>query len=236
MGERLLMRRRWLPVVIVAAGLMIAGIAAQGSGLQWGEREVSWESPTDQAEQLAPELEESPSLEEVPTAEEERPSPIPGWVSWLILGILVGIPLALVLYYLARRLLQWVVEPPDAIRPAEGAQYLRRDIALVEQAVEAGLAEIDLGTDPRSAIIACWVHFERASEAVGIPRESSDVPSDLTRRLLETHRLEGGSLERLSTAYLRARYSAHAVGEADRDSARAALVDLQEQLGLREVR
>lgn len=230
------MRRRWLPVVVVAAGLMIAGIAAQGSGLQWGEREVSWESPTDSVEELAPEIEERPSLEEITPADEESPSPIPSWVSWLILGILVGIPLTLLLYFLARRLLQWVVEPPASDRPVEEAQYLRRDIALVEQAVEAGLAEIDLGTDPRSAIIACWVHFEHASEAVGIPRETSDVPSDLTRRLLETHRLEGGSLERLSTAYLRARYSPHAVGEADRDSARDALIDLQRQLGVREVR
>ncbi|GAB3992694.1 hypothetical protein GCM10029992_02480 [Glycomyces albus] len=176
MGERLLMRRRWLPVVLVAAGLMIAGIAAQGSGLQWGEREVTWQSPTDSAEQLAPEMEESPSLPEAPTAEEEPPSPIPSWVSWLILGILVGVPLALLLYYLARRLLQWVVEPPASYRPAEEAQYLRRDIALVEQAVEAGLTEIDLGADPRSAIIACWVHFEHASEAVGIPVKPRTCP------------------------------------------------------------
>jgi hypothetical protein len=102
--------------------------------------------------------------------------------------------------------------------------------------VEAALAEMDLGTDPRAAIMACWAHFERASEAVGIERETSDTPADLVRKLLERHALDGDSLYRLSEAYLRARYSPHQVGEADRDRARDALIALQAQLGVREGR
>jgi hypothetical protein len=126
--------------------------------------------------------------------------------------------------------------PPSSGIPDPEPEYLHRDFTLVEDAVNAALAEMDLGTDPRAAIMACWAHFERASEAVGIEREASDTPADLVRKLLERHQLDGNALRQLSEAYLRARYSPHQVGEADRDRARDALIALQAQLGVREGR
>ena len=233
---RRLKRRSWTPVALVAIGLVIAGIAAQGSGLQWGEREVAWQEPAGSTELFQPQPEESTEVEDLVPVDERSSASLPDWISWLVLGLLVGVPLALLAYFMVRRVLEWLIDARGVYRPAEETRLLRRDISLVEQAVEAGLAEIDLGDDPRSAIIACWVHFESVSEAVGIPREASDVPSDLTRKLLEAHQLERDTLERLSAAYLRARYSPREVGESDRDSARRALVDLQRQLGVKEGR
>lgn len=230
-------RRRWLPVVVIAAALLVVGIAAQGAGVSWQEAELP--GSTGGGETLGPlappsEMEE-PS--ELPTGEPQEGFTLPAWVTWLILGTLVGIPLALILYFLARRLIAWLVDAPESNGdPEPEPQYLHRDFSLVEDAVAAALAEMDLGDDPRSAIMACWVHFERASEAVGIERDGSDTPADLVRRLLERHRLDGDALARLSAAYLRARYSPHDVVEADRDQARDALVALQAQLGVRGAR
>jgi hypothetical protein len=229
-------RHRWLPVAVVVAALLVVGIAAQGSGVSWQEAELPGSTG---GGELPRQLPSQPSLEEPtsPLGEPGEGFTLPSWVTWLILGVLVGIPLCLVLLLLARRLLDWLVHAPASDgAPEPETQYLHRDFAVVEEAVAAALAEMDLGDDPRSAIMACWVHFERASEAVGIERDASDTPADLVRRLLERHRLDGAALTRLSESYLRARYSPHDVVEADRDQARSALVALRAQLGVREVR
>ncbi|MCD0446750.1 DUF4129 domain-containing protein [Glycomyces sp. A-F 0318] len=230
-------RRRWLPVVVVAAALLVVGIAAQGSGVSWQEAELPGATGGGELPQQIPSESPMEQPSDLPTGEPEDGFTMPSWVTWLVLGLLIGTPLCLILLLLARRLMDWLVHAPssDGV-PEPEPQYLHRDFALVEDAVAAALAEMDLGDDPRSAIMACWVHFERASEAVGIERESSDTPADLVRRLLERHRLDGAALTRLSAAYLRARYSPHDVVEADRDQARDALVALQAQLGLREAR
>ncbi|WP_051704018.1 DUF4129 domain-containing protein [Glycomyces sp. NRRL B-16210] len=225
--------RRWLPVVIVAAALLVVGIAAQGTGVGWQEANL----PEVPVEQEPPPM-EFESVEEMPSVEIREPVDggftLPPWVSWVVLGLLVGVPALLILTFLVRRLIEWLVDAPGSTgEPEPETAHLHRDFALVEDAVAAAIAEMDLGTDPRSAIIACWVHLERASETVGIERDASDTPTDLVRKLLERHRLDGDPLRRLCDAYLRARYSPHDVGDTDRDQARDALVALQSQLGLR---
>jgi hypothetical protein len=224
--------RRWLPVLVVVAALLVVGLAAQGAGLQW-EQATLPESTGDREPpppQMAP-TEELPSLAE---GEPREPYTLPSWITWVVLAILVGIPLFFLLLFLTRKLVAWLVNAPPSTGVADPEpEYLHRDFTLVEEAVNAALAEMDLGDDPRAAIMACWLHFERASEAVGIERESSDTPSDLVRKLLVRHELDGSALRRLSEAYLRARYSPHQVVEADRDQARDALIALQAQLGLR---
>lgn len=228
--------RRWLPVVIVAVALLVVGIAAQGTGVGWKEANL----PDLPPEQQSPPTEVL-SQEEMPSFEVREPVEdgftFPSWVSWLLLAILIGVPAALILFFVVRRLIAWLVDAPAVSgRAVPEIAHVHRDFDLVEDAVAAALAEMDLGTDPRAAIIACWVHLERASEAVGIERDGSDTPADLVRKLLERHRLDGEPLRLLCESYLRARYSPHEVGETDRDQARDALVALQSQLGVREAR
>ncbi|MDA1358577.1 DUF4129 domain-containing protein [Glycomyces luteolus] len=231
--RRAAVMRRWLPVLVVVAALLVVGLAAQGAGLQWDEAEV----PTSTGDRESPPAQLQPSLE-IPTGMENGEPrdtfSFPSWVSWAVLGLLVGVPLCFVLLFFARKLIDWLADAPPSSGVGEPEpEYLHRDFTLVEEAVNAALAEMDLGDDPRAAIMACWLHFERASEAVGIERESSDTPSDLVRKLLVRHELDGSALHRLSEAYLRARYSPHQVVEADRDQARDALIALQAQLGVR---
>jgi hypothetical protein len=227
--------RRWLPVLVVVAALLVVGLAAQGAGLQWEKADLP--ESTGEQESPPPQPEQSQALPTEPSMGEVQESlTLPPWVSWVVLGLLVGVPAFFLLMFLTRRLIDWLVHAPPGGEPDPEPEYLHRDFSLVEEAVNAALAEMNLGTDPRAAIMACWLHFERASEAVGIERESSDTPADLVRKLLVRHELDGGALRRLSEAYLRARYSPHQVVEADRDQARDALIALQAQLGVREAR
>ncbi|GAA1687162.1 hypothetical protein GCM10009830_38390 [Glycomyces endophyticus] len=226
--------RRWLPVGIVVAALLVVGIAAQGTGLQWSEAnlpDLGGDGPT----MGPPVLTEQPPPAPPQGGEAQAASSLPPWVTWLVLGVLVGIPALLILLFLARRLVEWLVAAPEATGEAEPEPaYLHRDFELVDDAIASALAEMDLGLDPRSAIIACWVHFEGAADSVGIEREHSDTPADLVRKLLSRHDLDGAAMHRLIEAYLAARYSPRDVGEADRDRAREALVALRGQLGVRE--
>ncbi|MQM27510.1 DUF4129 domain-containing protein [Glycomyces albidus] len=226
--------RRWLPVGVVVAALLVVGIAAQGTGLQWDEARMP--GSTGDAESLPPPFmsqEPPPSMPEAGEAEDAFT--LPPWVSWLVLGILLGVPALLIVLFVVRRVIDWLVDAPESSgEPEPEPAYLRRDFALVEDAIASALAEMDLGADARAAIIACWVHFERAAETVGIERDASDTPADLVRKLLSRHDLDGSALNRLTEAYLRARYSTHEVVEADRDRARDALVALRTELGLRE--
>lgn len=227
--------RRWLPIGIVVAALLVVGIAAQGTGLQWDEAQVP-DAGGDGATVAPPVMSEEPPPTLGVGGTPRDSFSLPPWVTWLVLGVLIGIPVLLILLFLARRVMEWLVDAPEAAAPEPETAYLHRDFALVEDAIAAALAEMDLGTDARSAIIACWVHFERAAENVGIARESSDTPADLVRKLLSRHDLDGAALNRLTEAYLRARYSPHEVAEHDRDAARDALVALRTQLGVREAK
>lgn len=225
--------RRWLPVLAVVAALLVVGIAAQGTGLQWDEARMPYSGG--EGAESPPPLMTQEELSMPPTGEPVEGSKFPSWISWLILGVLAGIPLLLILLLVIRRLIRWIVEAPESTGvPEPEPAHLVRDFALVEDAIASALQEMDLGTDARSAIMACWVHFERAAEGVGIERDASDTPADLVRKLLSTHDLDGAALNRLTEAYLQARYSPHEVGEADRDRARDALVALRAQLGVRE--
>ncbi|GAA2294177.1 hypothetical protein GCM10009853_057700 [Glycomyces scopariae] len=218
---------------MVVAALLVVGIAAQGTGIQWDQGRLptaGGDAPTFEAP--PPSVEPPPSL---PGGEPGATFSLPPWVTWLVLGVLIGIPALLLLLFIARRVIAWLVDAPESSGvPDPETAYLHRDFALVDDAIAAALAEMDLGTDARSAIIACWVHFERAADAVGIERESSDTPADLVHKLLARHDLDGAALNRLTETYLRARYSPREVGEPDRDRARDALVALRSQLGVRE--
>lgn len=105
------------------------------------------------------------------------------------------------------------------------------DAEPVRAAVAAGLDDLALdGTDPRSAVIACWLRLERAAASAGTPRERSDTPADLVARMLAQHQVSGPVLDRFAEVYRRARYAPEEVGEAMREEARAALRLLHAEL------
>ncbi|GAB3798942.1 hypothetical protein GCM10027605_11450 [Micromonospora zhanjiangensis] len=126
----------------------------------------------------------------------------------------------------------------------------------VVAALDAGLVELsDTDTDPRTAVIACWVRLEQAAASAGVPRRVGDTPTDLVTRLLRgaggpddaadpdaTVRTAGAPasagpvvvsadvLAAFAHVYREARYATHTVDQAMRDEARAALRRLRAEL------
>ena len=91
-------------------------------------------------------------------------------------------------------------------------------------ALRTGMAELaGSDTDPRRAVIDCWVRMERAAELAGTSRLLTDTPTDLVCRLLATHRIDGTTLDSLAELYRQARFGPRAVDERMRSRARSAL-------------
>jgi hypothetical protein len=98
---------------------------------------------------------------------------------------------------------------------------------------QIGLALEDLeGTgDPRRAIMACWLHLEAAAARGGIERLPSETSGEFVRKVLGGHHGGAGTLDRLHGLYLRARFSAVPVGNAELEAARADLERLRHGAG-----
>ncbi|PZS35780.1 MAG: DUF4129 domain-containing protein [Pseudonocardiales bacterium] len=97
-------------------------------------------------------------------------------------------------------------------------------------AAEAGLADLDDGTDPRRAVIAAWLRLEQAAASAGIPRRPAETPGELAERLLAAHAVSPVTLAGLAGLYREARYSRHPVDERMRSDARRALERLRREL------
>jgi hypothetical protein len=141
-------RRPWASFAIIIAALLLVAVAAHGTGVQWREADFNIDQAQDMIE---PEpLSEDFELPELPSefeAAQNEAEPLPSWISWLLLAVLVGLPLAFLAALLLRRLTWWLVDTrrlpaPDDLRDDHRSQ----DVALVEHALAESLAEIDLGT------------------------------------------------------------------------------------------
>ncbi len=155
---------------------------------------------------------------------------VPEWLLGVAEGLLVlaflGI-LALIGWLLLRRGLrsrERELEPP----PTPDKQAARESVIA---AVDAGLSDLDdADTDPRRAVIACWVRLEQAAAAAGTAREVGDTSTDLVARLLAEHRVSASVLYPLADVYRLVRYATHTVDTTMRDQARAALGQLRAEL------
>ncbi len=87
--------------------------------------------------------------------------------------------------------------------------------------------------EPRNAIVACWHRFEAQAERAGLPRHAWETSSEFALRMLDVAAVDPGSVSKLLTLYREARFSEHDLGEVDRQAARAALTQIQSQVGSR---
>jgi hypothetical protein len=118
------------------------------------------------------------------------------------------------------------VEVVEVAAPA--ATNRREDVLAAVDAGLSGLADDD--SDPRRAVIACWLRLEEAAAAAGTPRQPGDAPADLVLRLLTAHQVSAAVLLPLAEVYRLARYATHTVDAGMRDSARSALRQLRAEL------
>ncbi len=98
------------------------------------------------------------------------------------------------------------------------------------QVVQTAISELQLGGDVRSVILACYERFCSFLGARGISHQEPLTPRELED--LAVHRLDVSqdSAESLTSLFEEARYSEHALGDADRDRAVRSLERLRADL------
>ena len=116
------------------------------------------------------------------------------------------------------------VLPPGEAPLAEGQ---RGDL---QEAVSSGrraLAELD---DARAAIIACYLAMERSLAAAGADHAVADTPDEFLARAVAGGLVRGAAAAELTRLFYEARFSAHELTAAQRDTAREALEQLAADL------
>jgi hypothetical protein len=157
---------------------------------------------------------------------------LPGWVGVLVTVLCIGIVGAIVAVIIWMVFRDSLVNRKGRLVPEEEQApdpVVSRDQVLA--AVDAGLSGLaDDETDPRRAVIACWVRLEEAAASAGTPRHPGDSPTDLVLRLLAAHQVSAPVLYPLAEVYRLARYATHTVDAGMRDRARTALRQLRAEL------
>ncbi|MEU5913039.1 DUF4129 domain-containing protein [Micromonospora sp. NPDC047527] len=228
---------RWWPVGAVVALLVGAALASAHSSIG--------------ANRIPPAAENIPWVPEYPSeqpassfpveprdAGEATQAQIPQWIATVAIGLL-GLAILAALGYLTWILIRGVMRRTTRALPAQRARRTAEGTAReVVAALDAGLVELDdQDTDPRVAVIACWVRLEEAAAAAGVPRLPGDTPTDLVTRLLRGDPTAGipaivsaDVLAEFAHVYREARYATRDVDEGTRDQARAALRRLRGEL------
>ncbi|TDB69441.1 MULTISPECIES: DUF4129 domain-containing protein [unclassified Micromonospora] len=229
--------RRWWPVAAMALLLAAAALAAGHSSIG--------------ASRIPPAADNIPYVPQYPTAEpapsipvepregaEDTQADVPRWIVTAAV-VLLGLAILAALGYLAWTLLRGALRRTTRAVPVTRARRTAEGTAReVVAALDAGLVELDdADTDPRTAVIACWVRLEEAATEVGVPRRTGDTPTDLVTRLLRGDVAAGvpaiasaDVLDGFAHVYREARYATHTVDARMRDQARAALRRLRGEL------
>jgi hypothetical protein len=99
-----------------------------------------------------------------------------------------------------------------------------------EELVEDTLADLYAEVDPRKAIIAAYARVERVFASYGLPRDPSEAPVEYLERALPELRASGAALQRLTSLFQWAKFSAHDVDPKMRDEAIGALLEVRDEL------
>jgi hypothetical protein len=99
-------------------------------------------------------------------------------------------------------------------------------------AFEESLVALDASADPRDGIIAAYTKLLTAFEEHGAGRQLPETPEEHLRRCLLALPVRTGPPQRLVDLFLEARFSTHALGEAERDAARGALAEVRHDLSI----
>ncbi|MCW2794135.1 MAG: hypothetical protein JWO76_3233 [Nocardioides sp.] len=167
---------------------------------------------------------------------QSRPDGVSGAIRTI--AFLVEIATACLVLYLLLRFAGWLRQVYDARRrrepraenvdfdvidaPAAVLREVLRDAAGQRRQLTEGV--------PGDAIVACWHRFETQAAGAGMGRRPSETSSEFTLRLLELIAADHGAVSRLGGLYREARFSEHAMSEADRAAAVEALDDIHRGL------
>jgi hypothetical protein len=97
------------------------------------------------------------------------------------------------------------------------------------ETVDEALDDLNRGS-ARDVILACWLRLEDVAKGVGVPRRVTETAAEFTERVLATCQVDRPALSELADLYREARFSSHVMGELQRESARAALTRVRDDL------
>ncbi|GAB3139542.1 hypothetical protein GCM10027290_08900 [Micromonospora sonneratiae] len=220
------LRRLW-PLAAVTILLGLASVAAAYSSLEFTRLDGTSGPPPEMAEYVQP-TPQSAMPQQVADAESsdlvDLVTTVAGWLCVAVGVVLGGLLVRLVVRDLMRRRANRSSAPG---RPSGAATAQE-----VVDALDAGLVELsDSDTDPRRAVIACWVRLEQTAAAAGLPRQVGDTPTDLVSRLLRARAsVSADVLAEFAHVYREARYATRVVDERMRGQARSALQRLRAEL------
>jgi len=219
---------RWIPVLLVVGLVGAAMLAAASSQIIADRTPRTPGDPPPPPD--APSESAATSLPGFGGGDPTR-TQLPGWIGYALVALCLAFVLVLVgalLWALLRDRLMTRMEAPEVVDPEEVRRRMREQ---VRAAVDEGLSDLDIAdTDPRRAVIACWVRLEKAAAAAGTEREIGDTSTDLVQRVLADHAVSAPVLAGLAAIYREARFATHVVDDAMRDQARAALRQLRDEL------
>jgi hypothetical protein len=220
---------RWMPLLAVAA-LLVGGVLTSALSSPAVTR-----VPLPPPRPLQP---EAPTAEAVQSAAPDQGAgaeaagfQLPTWIGTVAAGLCVALVVVIVgmlVWYVFRDRIR-VRSAPLVVEPAPA----RTDDVVA--ALDAGLDRLGHSdTDPRRAVIACWVRLEETAAAAGTPRHPGDTPTDLVARLLVAHRVSLPVLDEFAAVYREARYATHVVDERTRAAAARSLGQLRDELTVHE--
>ena len=143
-----------------------------------------------------------------------------GWLATFVFGMAVALVLSLLV----------VLVLPEAGSIAALASTPIDDVNEVAGGVELGLADLTSISDPRAAVLACYLTMTTAFRQAGVPHRPSDTPFELLERALVARRVDDQSARRLTELFERAKFSHHQVDESTRQEALEALRGVQREL------
>jgi hypothetical protein len=158
----------------------------------------------------------------LPPGGRQAPTPHPGHIAVLSLGLLAVAVLALAVYVvLLRRRRPAGADEPRAV-PDD-----REEVRVV---IDESLDELEREPDPRRAVIRAYVGMERVLAVRGIGRQPFEAPLEYLSRALQGMRVSRAAAERLTSLFQRARFSQHATGPEMKRQAIAALAEVRDEL------
>jgi hypothetical protein len=219
---------RLLPLFAVAALLAGGVLAAALSSPAVTRVPLPAERPPQQPAGTSDALRSAAPLEAAPSS--GGAYQLPPWMGTVVTGlclVFVAVVVAMLIWYVVRDRFR-VRSAPLVTSPGEPAPARTEEVVA---ALDAGLDRLgDADSDPRRAIIACWVRLEDAAAAAGTPRHPGDTSTDLVARLLVAHRVSRPVLDEFAAVYREARYATHTVDERMRAAAVRSLGHLRAEL------
>ncbi|WP_309066302.1 DUF4129 domain-containing protein [Microbacterium sp.] len=156
----------------------------------------------------------------------------------LILLLIVAAAVVILLVVLAVRLVTawWRARPPrrrigdpvDVAGAEPAAAASAPSAPVIRRGIAAARAVVQGRADPADAIIAAWVGLEETASDSGIPRGTSETPSEFTVRILLRRPGIDAATHTLLGLYESVRFGSKKASEDDRAEAARALAEIEE--------